>query len=85
MISLIKIYSYQNANKVVVHWEQTNKICLRKFYKMELKYCCLVTVAFLDPQTLLIIFLSNYFNSLKCKKRENVVNKWLHQENTWGA
>lgn len=40
---------------------------------------------FLDPKNLLIFFLSNYFNSLKCKKRENVVNKWLHQENTWGT
>lgn len=34
---------------------------------------------FLDPKNLLNFFLSNYFNSLKCKKRENVVNEWSHQ------
>lgn len=80
MISSIKIYSYQKANQVAVFWEQSNyKICLRKFYKMVLNIVVLSQWLFLDPKNLLNFFLSNYVNSLKCKKRENVVNEWSHQ------
>lgn len=77
MISSNKDLQLPKANQAAVYWEQPNcKVCLRKVLQNGIKIVLSCHSGFLDPKTCSFFFLSNYFNSLKRKKRENAVNKW---------
>lgn len=76
MISSNKDLQLPKANQAAVYWEQANcKVCLRKVLQNGTKIVLSCHSGF-QIQKPAQFFLSNYFNSLKRKKRENAVNKW---------
>lgn len=77
MISSSKDLQLPKSKQAAVYWEQANcKVCLRKVLQNGIKIVLSCHSGFQIQKPAHFFFLSNYFNSLKRKKRENAVNKW---------